>query len=155
MNQFDDDDMDPAHIMPSSSSAVVNMKGTILTSIAADVLSHRQQVAKMRDAYREACAGFNTAPSGYILQNIDRAHLRVAELLLGDDGVSALSLSLSRQLVSVDLSNNGVGDLGATAFAQSLEKSSLTELDLSKNQICDEVRVGKELAARSKFLTPF
>ena len=81
---------------------------------------------------RAACTAHKTAPSGYILQNIDRNHLNAAELLLSDAGVAALSTSLSRRLVTLDLSNNGVSDSGAKAFALCLARSSLTKVDLSR-----------------------
>lgn len=119
--------------------------------------------AKLRDAYRNNCANNHTAPSGYVLQNIDREHLQVSELQLSDSGAVSLSQSLSYHLMTIDLSSNGISDQGAEAFAVSMEKvsggrgdgysftilsslflttllltigqNSLTSLDLSKNLI--------------------
>ena len=52
MDKYDDDDMDPTHILPSSGTNTTSKNVTILKIMAADALSHRQQVAKMRDEYR-------------------------------------------------------------------------------------------------------
>eukprot|EP00519_Triparma_laevis_P005190 CAMPEP_0182514996 /NCGR_PEP_ID=MMETSP1321-20130603/37123_1 /TAXON_ID=91990 /ORGANISM="Bolidomonas sp., Strain RCC1657" /LENGTH=470 /DNA_ID=CAMNT_0024722333 /DNA_START=52 /DNA_END=1461 /DNA_ORIENTATION=+ len=139
MDDFlDDDDVDLLHIFRAGDKIKPqNPKATILNNIAAGVLNHRQATAKLRDAYRKNCSNNHTAPSGYVLQHIDREHLQVSELQLSDSGAVSLSQSLSYHLMTIDLSSNGISDVGAEAFAASLEKSSLTSLDLSKNLIGD------------------
>ena len=73
--------------------------------------------------------------------NTSLTSLDLSENSIGDEGASSLSeaLRVNTSLTSLDLSENSIGDEGASSLSEALRvNTSLTSLDLSENSIGDE-----------------